>query len=496
MAGPQLIALVPASEYWLIVPDDQVQEFVLSSPSEYNIFPESVFIHDFADKFNRFAGGSPRKGWYLQQLIKLEALNRTRNLDRILIWDADTVPLREISFFDSKGNCRYFFGSEYHLPYFENIDRLMGLDKALPNSFIAQNFPITGSQIEAFFNHIEKRHQKKWWDAVIDSIDFIESSGFSEYETLGTFVSSLDKKPLTMQPGSWSRDGDLRWVSRQIRLHKALRSKHDFVAVERWTPNPWVMSRLQRFLRDLRTHLVRILSFTAALFKRSAASFELEDHFSRISEVDGGIEVIQIGVKHGRQSGPIGNLLQSSNVFAVRLVEPIPHFLEDLNKLYSARPGIEVISGTAGSLCSMLDIYYIDPDQAKKMNGVGPQDDWALGKWSNRRSTVVNWIYMNSWRGVEYRARIPEWIGAIEKINVRVTRTEDLIRQADRTLLVIEGDGLHREVVQGLTKDSLPRWILIDNYLENGAVSKLLISWGYTNVYSGGNSLFEINQVN
>jgi hypothetical protein len=237
LVGPQLIALVPASEYWLIVPDNQVQEFVQNSPAEFKVFPESVFMKDFAEEFSQCDGTAlpERRGWYLQQLIKLEALSRARHLDRVVIWDADTIPLRKISFFDYQGNCQYFLGSEYHLPYFENIDRLLGLEKGYPDSFIAQNFPITGRQITEFFSFIEEKSKLKWWNAVIKSIDFDEPSGFSEYESLGTFVCSLDATKITVQNGKWSRYGNLRMVSKIVGSRKASKAKYDYVAVETWT---------------------------------------------------------------------------------------------------------------------------------------------------------------------------------------------------------------------------------------------------------------------
>jgi hypothetical protein len=144
------------------------------------------------------------------------------------------------------------------LPYFENIDRLLGLDKAHQNSFIAQNFPITGDQIQAFFSYIEKRHQLKWWDAVIDSIDFDETSGFSEYESLGTFVCSFENKPLNVQPGAWSRDGNQQWVSKQIRSKKAPKGNFDYVAVESWTQKKCSYSFFRRAVKVLRSYLGRV----------------------------------------------------------------------------------------------------------------------------------------------------------------------------------------------------------------------------------------------
>jgi hypothetical protein len=252
LAGPQLIALVPSSEYWLIVPDNQLQEVVSNSPAEYKVFPESFFMQDFAERLSRCKGAAlpARRGWYLQQLLKLEALSRASHLDRVVIWDADTIPLKDISFFDSQGNCSYFFGSENHLLYFANIYKLLGSDKAHQNSFIAQNFPITGNQIQAFFSYIERRHQSKWWDAVIESIDFDEASGFSEYEALGTFVCLFENTPLTIQPGTWSRDGNLKLVAKQIRSKKAHKGNFDYVAVESWTKKGLVFQFFSELLKS------------------------------------------------------------------------------------------------------------------------------------------------------------------------------------------------------------------------------------------------------
>jgi len=496
LTGPQLIALVPASEYWLIVPDNQLQEFRDNSPVEYKVFPESVFTRDFSEKLSQCVGKAlpSRKGWYLQQLIKLEALKRASHLDRIVIWDADTIPLREISFFDSQGNCRYYLGSEYHLPYFENIDRLLGLDKAHPSSFIAQNFPMTGDQVQAFFSYIEKRHKSMWWEAVIDSIDFDEFSGFSEYETLGTFVSSFDKRPLIMQPGIWSRDGEQRWVSKQIGSQKAPKAKYDFVAVEEWTQNKSCKSLLGRVLRGLRGYLGLVFSIISSRLKFPSNILQLEKHFAKIFSGGGIIDVVQIGANDGVQSDPLREFLKSPGRFSARLIEPIPYYFEELRKLYRDRPDVEIINCAAGSKESTIDIFHIEPSKAKQMNGNGPQNNWALGQGSSSRATVVYWIYKNSWRGEAYVNRIPEWIGAIETLQVKVIKTQDLVREADKTLLVIDVQGMESEVILGLSRENLPKWVVIEEDLGKQDARKLLISWGYREVFAGSDALFEMNK--
>jgi FkbM family methyltransferase len=497
LTGPQLTSLVPASEYWLIVPDAQLKRFVDDSPAQYTIFPESLFTQDFSEKFNRCYGDAMprRRGWYLQQLIKLAALRRASHLDRIVIWDADTIPLREISFFDTNGNCRYFFGSEYHLPYFQNIDRLLGLDKAHPDSFIAQSFPITGKQIESFFSFIEKRHSANWWEAVINSIDFDESSGFSEYETLGTFVSYFENLPLTMQPGTWSRNGVQSQVSKRIKSGKSPKSKYDFVAVETWVHDKWVRAFLRRFLGGLRVYLGRGLSFVASLVKFPSTTSQLDNRLAQIFDAPGGIEVIQIGANDGAQPNPLRKFLQNPRRFSARLVEPIPYHFERLRKLYKNRADVEIIDCAAGSNESVIEIFHIGPVKAIQMNGDGPQNNWALGQGSSSRATVVYWIYKNSWRGDDYTKRIPEWIGAIEKLQVRVVPTRQLIGSADRTLLVIDVQGMESEVLLGLSKSNLPRWVVIGEDLGNTSARNILIRWGYREILAGSNSLFEYNHI-
>ena len=82
-----------------------------------------------------------RFGWYLQQFLKLSALQKF-NQEPVIIWDADSVALNPISFFRPDGGIEIYTSDEYHLPYFELIDRLLRMDKRVPFSFIAQCLPV------------------------------------------------------------------------------------------------------------------------------------------------------------------------------------------------------------------------------------------------------------------------------------------------------------------------------------------------------------------
>ena len=86
----------------------------------------------------RLIGG--RFGWYFQQFIKMSELDEGEDRDINLIWDADTIPLKELSF-ERNGKIFFYQGKELHPPYFELIKNLLNEEKFVRTSFIAQCLP-------------------------------------------------------------------------------------------------------------------------------------------------------------------------------------------------------------------------------------------------------------------------------------------------------------------------------------------------------------------
>jgi len=494
LTAEQLPKRIQSKKYWLIVPDEQVELFRAVTPKIIEIFPESIFTFEFEHKLIECQGKAlpDRKGWYLQQLIKLSALRTTSAFERVVIWDADTVPLREINLFSETGSCSYYSGGDYHLPYFENIDRLLGLDKARPESFITQNFPILGHQIKAFFEYIERRHSKNWWEAVIESINFDEMSGFSEYEALGTFVSFFEDKAVgEKQSGAWSY-GSARQVSHHLGPKKAQLAEIDFLAVEDWAqPKHGVIEDIVNRTWRL---VVRSLSQIRLLMRRILVNQKsLETELQKIFNSQNKLEVVQIGANDGIQSDPLRKFLEKPGDYSAKLVEPIPFYFNQLSKIYEHRPDIEIMNLASGSRSGSLELFHIDPRIASEMNGEGPQNNWAFGQGSNTRATVVYWIYKNSWRGADYTERIPKWIEAIEALQVPVIPTRDFIDNAARTLLVIDVQGMESDVLLGLCVRNLPKWVVIEDDLGREAARDVLRGWGYKELFAGSDRLFELN---
>ena len=121
------------------------------------------------------------------------------------VWDVDTIPLKKISFIDEHGRSLMNKKRAHHKPYFYLIDKLFdGKLKTFNFSFIT----------EAMF--IRNAYMKEMIDKIGGKDKFIENimanvlpsevihSGFSEFETYGTYV--MNCYPDTVAFRSWKTE--------------------------------------------------------------------------------------------------------------------------------------------------------------------------------------------------------------------------------------------------------------------------------------------------
>lgn len=134
-----------------------------------------------------------RTGWYLQQFLKM-AYARVCSDKYYLLWDSDTFPLKKIDLFNNEGIPYLDFKTEYNKSYFNTLSKILpGYSKSFSGSFISEHMLINSHFMCELLDQIEANNSiegKTFYEKIINSIDFkdLSGSGFSEFETYGTFV--------------------------------------------------------------------------------------------------------------------------------------------------------------------------------------------------------------------------------------------------------------------------------------------------------------------
>lgn len=139
-------------------------------------------------------GRTIRPGWYFQQFLKMGFALSEYARGYYLSWDADTIPLRNISFFE-EGHPVFDMKTEYHKPYFDTLQRILDLNKISKGSFIAEHMLFKADVMCELIKEIESpcSRGETWVKRIIDATDHVSAGCdemFSEFETYGTYCMS------------------------------------------------------------------------------------------------------------------------------------------------------------------------------------------------------------------------------------------------------------------------------------------------------------------
>jgi len=155
----------------------------------------------------RHLGNNSRNGWYLQQLIKLYAGFHIENiLNNYLIIDSDTYFFKYTTFFKNKLPL-YNTGTEYHLPYFNHMNKLHPtLKKQTYFSGICHHMMFQTNIITELFMLVESFHKKPFYICFLECIDTndILGSGASEYEIYFNYLHIYHNKKFQIRELKWS----------------------------------------------------------------------------------------------------------------------------------------------------------------------------------------------------------------------------------------------------------------------------------------------------
>lgn len=149
---------------------------------------ERELLPDWIETFEYRVRGQNRRGWIVQQLIKL-AGDRLKPSGCFLVVDADCVFVRDQTF-EADGRYRLLYGDGYHRPYFATLRRLLELPRLASVSFIAHHMLFDTQILAAMRGELEARAGKPWQRAIVDALDPDENSSFSEYETYGNYLAA------------------------------------------------------------------------------------------------------------------------------------------------------------------------------------------------------------------------------------------------------------------------------------------------------------------
>jgi hypothetical protein len=211
------------------------------TPVKYIDIEGATVIEDYfsIDEIAKYHGYHERNGWYLQQLYKIEALIESP-ASATIIWDSDCVPTRSIQIFNHKNDPIYMRAAENHRAYFEMIEKFLGLPIVQNQSFVIPGFPMKNHWIKEFVQFVEDKHLgKTWFEAIIQETDLSLQSGFSETETLGTWLANSYPQEWQSIDLNWERYGQSRFnyarnLSPENLVELGKKNNLDIISFENW----------------------------------------------------------------------------------------------------------------------------------------------------------------------------------------------------------------------------------------------------------------------
>ena len=257
VASRHILRFIKAERYIVIVPDRELDLFLRVTCAPYQVKPESQFVGNAKDKIIQKLdkNNQHRVGWYLQQFVKIAAVLENDPASTVLIWDADTVPLKTLEFIDAQGKLMYYQGEEYRKSYFDFIELALGLKRTQDFSFVAQSLTTKVSWVKELFSSLEGSTKMPWIDAILFHINPTEPAGFAEFETLGTWIWHHHRDEIEINNRPWYRNG-LSLVGNPLKLSPAvwrgLAKSYDFISFEAGDAKSGLRNMIKREYKKLK----------------------------------------------------------------------------------------------------------------------------------------------------------------------------------------------------------------------------------------------------
>lgn len=231
----------------VFIGNDKLQKALLEYPcgkvsfiSEDTMIAKQEIRDIIADITDGDDAAVKRTGWYYQQFLKM-GYARCCEDEYYLIWDADTAPLKRVDMFEEE---HPFFDikTEEHLPFFHTIENIFAdMHKMIKGSFISEHMVINCSIMKRLIQEIENNPQlqgNNWYEKILRAIETAElpRSGFSEFETYGTYCTMRYPEQYRFRDWASCREGNLYFEAADLtqKEQKWLAKEFDAISFEKW----------------------------------------------------------------------------------------------------------------------------------------------------------------------------------------------------------------------------------------------------------------------
>lgn len=188
----------PINAIRVVAPDDPgLRQLCKSLGCEF--VDEEAALPGVKDRIDYKVGTQNRRGWLFQQLLKLSGDTLTSQ-SHYLVIDADTVLVTPQTF-ERRGQPLLLHSDEFHRPYFEVVESLLGSTPTILWSFVSHQMLFSVERLKAMKTHIETRSGRPWIGAILDNVNYDDASGFSEFELYGQWC--MDRYPVSTLREYW-----------------------------------------------------------------------------------------------------------------------------------------------------------------------------------------------------------------------------------------------------------------------------------------------------
>ena len=202
---PEKIVVISAESVESKIIKDFENDTQISFINE-NVMIEGLTFLNIKNYLEKFSA-EKRTGWYFQQFLKM-GYAFVSNCDYYLSWDADTIPIKTVEMFKD-GHPIFATKKEYNKDYFETIYNLLGLHKQIEASYIAEHMMFDKRVMQELIAEIDSKGPDPWYINILNHVspEALNQSGFSEFETYGTYVQTRYPKKYLYRDISALRNG-------------------------------------------------------------------------------------------------------------------------------------------------------------------------------------------------------------------------------------------------------------------------------------------------